>query len=71
LVRSRRRPAPSTRNLRRYAGIIESIAARVPAILPVRFGTTFDDASELTLALHSRAAATRAAAFAQSAAARK
>jgi len=55
----RRRPAPSMRNLRRYAGIIESIAARVPAILPVRFGTTFDDASDLTMALHSRAAATR------------
>ena len=54
-----RRPAMSTRNLRRYAAVVESIAARVPAILPVRFGTTFDDAAELTLVLRSRAAATR------------
>ncbi len=55
----RRRPAASTRNLRRYAAVVESIAARVPAILPVRFGTAFDDAAELTLVLGSRAAATR------------
>ena len=55
----RRRPAASTGNLRHYAAIIESIAARVPAILPVRFGTTFGDVAELELALRSRAAATR------------
>jgi gas vesicle protein GvpL/GvpF len=55
----RRRPAASTRNLRQYAAIIESIAARVPAILPVRFGTTFADAAELELALRSRGAPTR------------
>ena len=55
----RRRPAASTRNLRKYAAIIESIAAQVPAMLPVRFGTTFDDPKELTLALRSRGAATR------------
>jgi hypothetical protein len=55
----RRRPAVSTRNLQRYAAIIESIAARVPAMLPVRFGTTFGDVSELELALRSRAASTR------------
>jgi hypothetical protein len=55
----RRQPAASTRNLRQYAAVIESIAARVPAILPVRFGTTFDDIAELTLALRSRGAATR------------
>jgi gas vesicle protein GvpL/GvpF len=55
----RRRPAASTRNLRRYAAVVESIAARAPAILPVRFGTTFDDVAELTSALRSRGAATR------------
>jgi Gas vesicle synthesis protein GvpL/GvpF len=55
----RRRPAASTRNLRRYAAVVESIAARVAAILPVRFGTTFDDETELMLALRSRGAATR------------
>ena len=55
----RRRPAASTRNLRRYAAVVESIAARVPAILPVRFGTTFDDVAELTLVLRSRGTATR------------
>jgi Gas vesicle synthesis protein GvpL/GvpF len=50
----RRRPAASTRNLRQYAAVVESIAARVPAILPVRFGTTFEDVTDLTLALRSR-----------------
>jgi hypothetical protein len=55
----RRRPSATTRNLRRYAAIVESIAAGVPAILPVRFGTTFDDEAELRLALRSRGATTR------------
>jgi hypothetical protein len=55
----KRRPAASTRNLRRYAAVVESIAARVAATLPVRFGTTFDNETELTLALRSRGAATR------------
>jgi gas vesicle protein GvpL/GvpF len=48
-----RRPAASTRNLRRYAAVVESIAARVPAILPARFATTFDDVAELTFVLRS------------------
>jgi hypothetical protein len=52
-----RRPAPSTRNLRRYAMVVESIATRAPAILPARFGTTFDDAEELMFVLRSRDAA--------------
>ena len=52
----RRRPAASNRNLRQYATVVESIAARVPAILPARFGTTFDDAAELMLVLRSRRA---------------
>jgi hypothetical protein len=55
----RRRPAASTRNLRQYATVVESIAARVPAILPVRFGTTFDDFAELMLVLRAREAALR------------
>jgi hypothetical protein len=55
----RRRPAASTRNLRRYAAVVESIAARMPAVLPARFGTTFDDVAELTLVLRSRGATTR------------
>jgi Gas vesicle synthesis protein GvpL/GvpF len=55
----RRRPAASARNLRQYAAVVESIAARVPAILPVRFGTTFDDLEELTLVLRSRKLALR------------
>jgi hypothetical protein len=55
----RRRPAASTRNLRQYAAVVESIAARVPSILPVRFGTTFDDVGELTLVLRSRGASFR------------
>lgn len=55
----RQRPAASARNLRQYAAVIESIAARAPAILPVRFGTTFDDLEELTLVLRSRGSALR------------
>lgn len=55
----RRRPVASARNLRQYAAVVESIAARVPAILPVRFATTFDDLAELTLVLRSRGAALR------------
>lgn len=54
-----RKPAASTRNLRQYAAIVESLAARVPAIVPARFGTTFDDLTELTFVLQSRAAALR------------
>ena len=52
----RRRPAASNRNLRQYATVVESIAARVSAILPARFGTIFDDAAELMLVLRSRRA---------------
>jgi hypothetical protein len=55
----RRRPAASTRNLRQYAAVVESIASRVPAILPVRFGTTFDDLAELTSVLRTRGSALR------------
>jgi Gas vesicle synthesis protein GvpL/GvpF len=54
-----RRPVPSTRNLRRYAAVVESIAARVPAILPARFGTTFEDGSELSFVLRVRSTSIR------------
>ena len=55
----RRTPAPSIRNLRKYAALVESIAARVPAILPARFGTTFRNLAELMLVLRSRGAVLR------------
>ena len=50
----RRAPAPSVRNLRRHAAVVEAIAARTPAILPARFGTAFVDRDELALTLRSR-----------------
>ena len=55
----RRAPAPGVRNLRRYAAIVESIASRVPAILPARFGTTVTDLDELMFLLRSRRATLR------------
>ena len=54
-----RRPAASTRNLRRYATVVESIAGGASAILPARFGTTFKDPAELMLVLRSRRASIR------------
>ena len=50
----RRVPAPSVRNLRRYAEVIESLAARTSAILPARYGTTVADADELLLVIRAR-----------------
>ena len=50
----RRVPAPSIRHLRRYAAIVESIAARVPSVLPARFATTVADRDELAFILQSR-----------------
>jgi hypothetical protein len=55
----RRAPAPSVRNLRRHAAVVEAIAGRVPAILPARFGTTVVDPEELRFILTSRAATLR------------
>jgi hypothetical protein len=55
----RRGPAPTVRNLRRYAAVVEAIAAKVPAILPARFATTVVDRDELTFILTSRSAALR------------
>jgi hypothetical protein len=56
----RRRPAASPANLRRYAAVVELLAARAAAVLPVRFGTAFADSSELLLVLRSRQASIRA-----------
>ena len=50
----RRAPKPTMRNLKRYAAAIESVAARAPAVLPVRFGTCMTDVDDLTMALRSR-----------------
>ena len=55
----RRAPAPTVRNLRRYAAVVEAIAAKVPATLPARFATTVVDRDELTFILTSRSAALR------------
>ena len=55
----RRVPAPSIRNLRRYAAVVEAIAAEAPAILPARFATTVADREELAFILASRGATLR------------
>jgi hypothetical protein len=61
IVASRRRlPVPSARNLRQYHRTVAAIAAAVPAILPMRFGTLVDE-EELASILRSRAASLRAA----------
>lgn len=49
-----RAPRPAPDQLRAYARTLEALAARVPALLPVRFGTCFDDGDELRLVLQSR-----------------
>ncbi len=55
----KRVPAPTIKNLRRYATVIEEIASKVPAILPARFATTVADRDELTFILRSRGVALR------------
>ncbi|HEY3091789.1 MAG TPA: GvpL/GvpF family gas vesicle protein [Vicinamibacterales bacterium] len=55
----RRAPAPSVRNLRRYAAVVEAVAVRTLAILPARFGTTVADGEELRFVLTSRNALLR------------
>jgi len=55
----RRVPAPSIRNLRRYAAVVEALAAEAPAILPARFATTVADREELAFILASRGATLR------------
>jgi hypothetical protein len=55
----RRTPAPSVRNLRRWAVVVESIAARASSVLPARFATTVADRDELAFIMHSRRATLR------------
>ena len=50
----RRAPKPTVTNLRRYAIVIEKVAAQTPAILPVRFGTSMADLDEVTFVVQSR-----------------
>jgi hypothetical protein len=53
-------PAPAPRNLRQYHQTLAAMAATVPAILPMRFGTLVDE-EELAFILRTRAATLRAA----------
>ena len=55
----KRVPAPTIKNLRGYAAVIEAIASKVPAILPARFATTVAERDELAFILRSRGAALR------------
>jgi hypothetical protein len=50
----RRAPAPSITNLRRYAAVMESIAAKASAVLPARYGTAVGDVDELSIIIRSR-----------------
>ena len=50
---------PDRRYLRRYAAVVEAIAAEAPAILPARFATTVADREELAFILASRGATLR------------
>jgi hypothetical protein len=52
----RRAPAPTMRNLRRYAVVIDVLASAVPAILPARFGTCFTDQDVLAAGVRPRGA---------------
>lgn len=54
-----RAPAPTVRTLRRYAVVVESIAARADAVLPARFVTTVADDGEVVSILQSRRASLR------------
>ena len=49
-----RAPRPSSENLRKYDAAIRSLAARLPALLPARYGTCFDSVDELTFVLRAR-----------------
>jgi hypothetical protein len=51
-----RAPAPSPANLRHYDRVMRVLSARLPAVLPARFGTCFGDPDELRFVLRSRRA---------------
>jgi hypothetical protein len=51
-----RAPDASPELLRRYDGAMRRLAGKLPAVLPVRFGTCFNDPAELAFVLRSRGA---------------
>jgi hypothetical protein len=55
VVSDRPRPSSSPANLRRYDRVMRELAARFPAILPARFGTSVEE-NELMFILSSRRA---------------
>jgi len=52
-------PAPTVARLRAYIALMEGLAARYPALLPVRFGTVMQDEGELEEILRARQKALR------------
>jgi hypothetical protein len=54
-------PAPTPRNLRAYHDAIARLAGVVPALLPVRFGTTFQSPADVVALLRARGASFTAA----------
>lgn len=50
----RRPPATSAASLKRFAAVVQRLHERVPALLPARFLTCFDDPDELLMVLRSR-----------------
>ena len=50
-----RAPAPTARNLKRHAAVIEALARSVDAILPTRFATCVAGEAQLAAAVRSRA----------------
>lgn len=59
--RLRRPRAPTAANLRAYDRVIRALAARAPAMLPARYGTSAIDEDELRFILTSRRASLRRA----------
>jgi hypothetical protein len=49
-----RSPRPSESALRKYDRVLHSLFERLPAVIPVRFGTCFEDVGELTMILRAR-----------------
>jgi hypothetical protein len=50
----KRVPAPTISNLKRYAAVIDALAAAAPAILPARYATTAPGPEELDVMLRAR-----------------
>jgi hypothetical protein len=54
-----RPPKPTERTLRTYDRVVHSLSERLPAVIPVRFGTCVADLEELTMILRARQRAFR------------